>query len=89
MQVTPEVMPMLGELMEREVTRDGNECTAAMASLTVSEKFASTSPARRKRKGLQDSSSATSTLDSSKRFDENIIQGKRTGGRVSEEEGHL
>ena len=37
-QVTPQVMRMLGELLEREVTRDDPEWAAAMASLTVSEK---------------------------------------------------
>ena len=36
-QVTPQVMRMLGGLLEREVTRDEPEWTAAMASLTVSE----------------------------------------------------
>ena len=37
-QVTPQVMRMLGGLLEREVTRDDPEWTAAVASLTVSEK---------------------------------------------------
>ena len=37
-QVTPQVMRMLGELLEREVTRDDPEWTAAVASLTVREK---------------------------------------------------
>ena len=37
-QVTPQVMQMLGELLEREVTRDDPEWAAAMESLTVSEK---------------------------------------------------
>ena len=37
-QVTPQVMRMLGGLLEREVTRDDPEWTAAAASLTVSEK---------------------------------------------------
>ena len=37
-QVTPQVMRMLGGLLEREVTRDGPEWAAALASLTVSEK---------------------------------------------------
>ena len=37
-QVTPEVMRMLGELLWREVTRDGPEWAAAMTSLTISEK---------------------------------------------------
>ena len=36
--VTPQVMRMLGGLLEREVTRDDPEWTAAVASLTVSEK---------------------------------------------------
>ena len=38
MQVTPQVMRMLGGLLEREVTRDDPEWTAAVASLTVSKK---------------------------------------------------
>ena len=37
-QVTPQVMRMLGGLLEREVTRDDPEWTAAVTSLTVSEK---------------------------------------------------
>ena len=37
-QVTPQVMRILGGLLEREVTRDDPEWTAAVASLTVSEK---------------------------------------------------
>ena len=37
-QVTPQVMRMLGGLLEKEVTRDDPEWAAAMASLTVSEK---------------------------------------------------
>ena len=37
-QVTPQVMRMLGGVLEREVTRDDPEWTAAVASLTVSEK---------------------------------------------------
>ena len=37
-QVTPQVMRMLGGLLEREVTRDDPEWTAAVTSLTVREK---------------------------------------------------
>ena len=37
-KVTPQVMRMLGGLLEREVTRDHPEWAAAMVSLTVSEK---------------------------------------------------
>ena len=38
-QVTPQLMRMLGGLMEREVTRDDPEWAVAMASLLVSEKI--------------------------------------------------
>ena len=38
MQVTPKVMRMLGGLLEREVTRDDAEWTAAVVSLTVRDK---------------------------------------------------
>ena len=48
-QVTPQVMRMLGGLLEREVTRDGPEWAAALASLTVSEK-AKIMPSRRQHK---------------------------------------
>ena len=37
-QVTPQVMRMLGGLLERELTRDDPDWTAAVASLTVKEK---------------------------------------------------
>ena len=48
-QVTPQVMRMLGELLEREVTRDDPEWAAAMASVTVSEKV-KIKPSRRQHK---------------------------------------
>ena len=48
-QVKPQVMWMLGELLEREVTRDDPEWAAAMASLTVSEKV-KIMPSRRQHK---------------------------------------
>ena len=37
-QLTPQVMRMLGGLLEREVTRDDPEWAAAVESLTVREK---------------------------------------------------
>ena len=37
-QVTPQVMRLLGGLLERELTRDDPERAAAMASLTINEK---------------------------------------------------
>ena len=49
MQVTPQVVRMLVELLEREVTRDDPEWAAAMASLTVTEKVM-IKPSRRQHK---------------------------------------
>ena len=48
-QVTPQVMRMLGGLLEREVARDDSEWAAALASLTVSEKV-KIMPSRRQHK---------------------------------------
>ena len=48
-QVTSQVMRMLGGLLEREVTRDDLEWVAAMASLTISEKVR-IKPSRRQHK---------------------------------------
>ena len=48
-QVTPQVMRMLGGLLEREVTRDDPEWAAAVASLTVSKKV-KIMPSRRQHK---------------------------------------
>ena len=48
-QVTPQVMRMLGGLLEREMTRDDPEWTAAMASLTVGENV-KIMPSRRQHK---------------------------------------
>ena len=48
-QVTPQVMRILGGLLEREVTRDDPEWAAAVASLTVSEKM-KIMPSRRQHK---------------------------------------
>ena len=48
-QVTPQVMQILGGLLEREVARDDPEWAAAMASLTISEKV-KIMPSRRQHK---------------------------------------
>ena len=48
-QVTPQVMRMLGGLLEREVTRDEAEWAGAKASLTISEKV-KIMPSRRQHK---------------------------------------
>ena len=48
-QVTPQVMRMLGGLLEREVTRDDSDWAAAMSLLTVREKV-KIMPSRRQHK---------------------------------------
>ena len=48
-QVTPQVMRMVGGLLEREVTRDDSEWAAAMASLIISGKVR-IKPSRRQHK---------------------------------------
>ena len=48
-QITPQVMRMLDDLLEREVTRDDPEWPAAMASLTVRKKV-KIMPSRRQHK---------------------------------------
>ena len=48
-QVTPQVMWMMGGLLERKVTRDDHEWAAAVASLTVCEKM-KIMPSRRQHK---------------------------------------
>ena len=48
-QVTPQVLGMLGGLLEREVTRDDPEWAAAVASMTFSEKV-KIMPSRRQHK---------------------------------------
>ena len=53
-QVTPQVMRMLGELLEREVTRDDPEWVAAMVSLTVSRKVRIKSSRRQHKENERD-----------------------------------
>ena len=91
-QVTPQVMRMLGELLEREVTRDEPEWAAAMASLTVSEKV-KIMPSRRQHKEIErNCRTIVQRLVFSippKRFNKYFIQTERTGERDTKENRHL
>ena len=80
-QVTPQVMRMLGGLLEREVTREYTEWAAVMASLTVSENV-KIMPSRRQHKG-------TSVLNTPSRFNKYFIQTERTGERYTKENRNL
>ena len=64
-QVTPQKMRMLGELLEREVTRDNPEWAAAMASLTVSEKVKIMPSRRQHRENERDCKTRVQQLVSS------------------------
>ena len=65
-QVTPQVMRMLGGLLEREMTRDDSEWAAAMASLTVSEKVKIMPSIRHHKDNERDCRSIVQQLVSSK-----------------------
>ena len=84
-QVTPQVMRMLGEFLEREVTRDDPERAAAMASLIVSEKV-KTMPSRRQHKeNERDCRTIVQQLVSSippRRFNKYFKQTERTVERT-------
>ena len=64
-RVTPQVMRMLGGLLEREVTRDDPEWTAAVTSLTVSEKVKIMSSRRQHEENLRDCRTIVQQLVSS------------------------
>ena len=83
-QVTPQVMRMLGGFLEREVTRDDPEWAAAMASLTVCEKVKIMPSRRQHKENERDCRTTVQQLVSSippKRLDKHIIQAERTGAR--------
>ena len=73
-QVTPQVMQMLGELLEREVTRDDPEWAAAMASLTVSEKVKIMLSIRQHKKNERDCRTIVEQLVSS--IPQNVLTSK-------------
>ena len=63
MQFTPEVIRMLGGLLERKVTRDDPELATAMASLTVSEKVRIKQSRRQHKKNERDCRTVVQQLD--------------------------
>ena len=84
-------MRMLGGLLEREVTRDDPEWTAAVASLTVSEKV-KIMPSRRQHEENEreeNNSSATSILNTPGDFNKYFLRTERTGEQQAKENRHL
>ena len=80
-QVTPQVMRMLGGLLEREVTRDDHEWTAAVASLTVSERVKVDSTQRTR--GIVSNSSATSILNTPRDLKKYFLRTEKNRGAAS------
>ena len=69
-QVFPQVMLMLGELLEREVTKDDPEWAAVMTSVTVSVKV-NIKPSRRQHK--ENERDCRTIVDAQKLLDEHIM----------------
>ena len=91
-QVTPQVMRMLGGLLEREVTRDDPDRAAAMASLTVSEKVKIMPSSRQPKENERDCRKIVQQLVSSippRGFDQYFMQTERTGERYAKEHRYL
>ena len=92
-QVTPQVMRMLSGLLEREVTRDDPEWTAAVASLTVSEKVKIMPSRRQHEENERDCRTIVQQLVSS--IPHEILtstsygQKKQGGGHRAKENRHL
>ena len=89
--VAPQVMRMLGELWERDVTRDDPEWAAAMASLTVIEKLKIKPSRRQHEENKRDCRRIVQQLVSS--IPQNVLTStpykQRTGERDTKENCHL
>ena len=91
-QVAPQVMRMLGGLLEREVTRDDHEWAAAVASLTISEKVKIMPSRRQHKENKSDCRTIVQQLVSSippQGFNQYFLQTERTGGRYAKENRFL
>ena len=89
-QVTPQVMRMLGELLQKEVTRDDPEWAAAMASPTVREKVKIMPSRRQHKKKERDCRTVVQQLVSS--IPQSVLMSKsnkRAGDRKTKEDCHL
>ena len=88
-QVTPQVMWMLGGMLEREVTRDDPEWAAVMASLTVSENVKIMPSIRQNKDNERDCRSIVQQLVSSKpharNFYKYVTRSERTGEQYAKE----
>ena len=90
-QVTPQVMRMMGGLLEREVTRDDPEWTAAVASLTVSEKVKIMPSRRQHAENERDCRTIVQQriLNTPRDFNQYFLRTERTGEKQAKENRHL
>ena len=85
-QVTPQVVRMLGELLERQVTRYDPDWAAAVASLSVSEKVKIRPSRLQHKENERDCRTIVQQLVSSippRGFNQYFIQSERTGERYA------
>ena len=91
-QVTPQVMRMLGGLLEREVTRDDPEWTSAVASLTIREKLKIMPSRRQHEENERDCRTIVQQLVSSippRDFNQYFLRTERTGEQHAKENRYL
>ena len=88
-QVTPEVMRMLGQLLEEEVTRNYSEWAATITSPTVSENVRMKPSRRQPHENERDCLTVFQRLVFSNCFDVNIEQDEGTKYRDSEKDRHF
>ena len=88
-QVTPQVMRMPGGLLEREVTRDDSEWTAAVVSLTVREKVKIMPSRRYHEENERDCRTIVQQLVSSIPHEVLTSTSERTGEQYAKENRYL
>ena len=91
-QVTPQVMRMLGGLLEREVTRDDPEWISAVASLTIREKLKIMPSRRQHEEKERDCRTIVQQLVSSippRDLNQYFLRTERTGEQHAKENRYL
>ena len=91
-QVTPQVMRMLGGLLEKEVTRDDPEWTAAVASLKIREKMKIMPSRRQHEENKRDCRTIVQQLVSSmphEEYHQYLLRMERTGEQYAKENRYL
>ena len=91
-QVTPQKVRMLGRLLEKEVTRDDPEWTAAVASLTIREKMKTMTSRRQHEENERDCRTIVQQLVSSippRDLNQYFLRRERRGKQYAKENRYL